>query len=354
MTDPTAPTAADDGDDDAISAEAVHLPAAAEPAEDPLAALLGGGGPGGFDFGALMEQAGQMQAQLLAAQEQAASTVVEGVAGGGAVRVAVTGAGACVFRATALEAKLTANWSADALKGALSLPTRRYVQLEVGVDGPASELRDISLFYAPENLPPLVQSVAVAGPELDEDDEGEPDPRLTIKWKAEARDDDDLVYEVRIRPEGSPGEWIKLGGEAPVTKKELKWDLGSVPDGVYEAQVVASDEPTNGSARARTDEVVSAPFVVDHKRPSIDEVKVQGSKVSARARDEGSRIIAVHYSIDGGSFHAASPADGLFDGDSEPFEIVLPADLKPGKHRVVLRARDSFGNLGTAAIITGG
>ena len=92
MTDPTAPTAADDGDDDAISAEAVHLPAAAEPAEDPLAALLGGGGPGGFDFGALMEQAGQMQAQLLAAQEQAASTVVEGVAGGGAVRVAVTGA----------------------------------------------------------------------------------------------------------------------------------------------------------------------------------------------------------------------------------------------------------------------
>jgi hypothetical protein len=92
VTDPTAPTPADDGDDDAISAEAVHLPAAAEPADDPLAALLGGGGPGGFDFGALMEQAGQMQAQLLAAQEQAASTVVEGVAGGGAVRVAVTGA----------------------------------------------------------------------------------------------------------------------------------------------------------------------------------------------------------------------------------------------------------------------
>jgi DNA-binding YbaB/EbfC family protein len=37
-------------------------------------------------------KAGQMQAQLMAAQEQAASTVVEGVAGGGAVRIAVTGA----------------------------------------------------------------------------------------------------------------------------------------------------------------------------------------------------------------------------------------------------------------------
>lgn len=68
-------------------------PDAVAPADDPLAALLGGAGgaAGGFDFGALMEQAGQMQAQLVAAQEQAASTVVEGVAGGGAVRIEVTG-----------------------------------------------------------------------------------------------------------------------------------------------------------------------------------------------------------------------------------------------------------------------
>jgi carbon-monoxide dehydrogenase medium subunit len=33
-------------------------------------------------------------------------------------RVAVTGAGACAFRATALEAKLAGNWSANALAGA--------------------------------------------------------------------------------------------------------------------------------------------------------------------------------------------------------------------------------------------
>lgn len=61
--------------------------------DDPLAALLGGGagGAGGLDFGALMEQASNMQSQMLAAQQQAAETVVEGVAGGGVVRVAVTG-----------------------------------------------------------------------------------------------------------------------------------------------------------------------------------------------------------------------------------------------------------------------
>lgn len=243
------------------------------------------------------------------------------------------------------------NKQGDALHGALAVPGRRYVQLEVSLDA-TSELRDISLFYAPENLAPLVQSVTIAGPEIEDDQEGEPDPKLTIKWKAEARDDDDLVYEVRIRPEGGdPSQWIKLGGEAPVTKKELKWDLGSVPDGVYEAQILASDEPSNGTARARTDEVVSAPFIIDHKRPLIDDIKVEGARILARARDDGGRIVGVSYSINGGPFRAASPADGLFDGDSEAFEVALPNDLKPGKHRVVLRARDVFGNLGSVAVI---
>lgn len=83
-TEPTEPT-------DAIAPDAVAQPPAVPVADDPLAALMGGGGPGGFDFGALMEQAGQMQSQILAAQQQAAATVVEGVAGGGAVRIAVTG-----------------------------------------------------------------------------------------------------------------------------------------------------------------------------------------------------------------------------------------------------------------------
>jgi DNA-binding YbaB/EbfC family protein len=45
----------------------------------------------GPDLGALLQQAQQMQQQLLAAQAEAAEQTHEGVAGGGAVRVAVTG-----------------------------------------------------------------------------------------------------------------------------------------------------------------------------------------------------------------------------------------------------------------------
>jgi len=48
--------------------------------------------PLGLDLGGLLEQAGRLQEQLASAQQEAASRVVTGVAGGGAVRVEVTGA----------------------------------------------------------------------------------------------------------------------------------------------------------------------------------------------------------------------------------------------------------------------
>ena len=48
-------------------------------------------GSSGFDLGGLLEQAQQMQQQLMAAQAEAAATLVEGTSGGGAVKVEVTG-----------------------------------------------------------------------------------------------------------------------------------------------------------------------------------------------------------------------------------------------------------------------
>ncbi len=50
-----------------------------------------GGGPGGFDVNALMKQAQQMEAQMLAVQEQLKEEVVEASAGGGMVKVTMGG-----------------------------------------------------------------------------------------------------------------------------------------------------------------------------------------------------------------------------------------------------------------------
>lgn len=68
--------------------DGIGIPSPASP-DDGLAALLGS--DGGLDLGSLMEQAAGLQAQFAAAQEQAQASVVEGVSGGGAVRINVTG-----------------------------------------------------------------------------------------------------------------------------------------------------------------------------------------------------------------------------------------------------------------------
>ncbi len=74
----------------------------------PLGGFGGDGGPsggigdllGGLDLGGLLDMAGQMQQHIAEAQEQAASTVLEGAAGGGMVKVTVTGDGE--FRAVTI------------------------------------------------------------------------------------------------------------------------------------------------------------------------------------------------------------------------------------------------------------
>lgn len=76
-----------------VAADGVPAEALDDDADDDpfgLGDLLGGGG---LDLGSLMEQASQMQAQIAEAQAEAANQVVEGAAGGGAVKVTVTGAG---------------------------------------------------------------------------------------------------------------------------------------------------------------------------------------------------------------------------------------------------------------------
>jgi hypothetical protein len=63
-----------------------HQPMVPDVVEDPAA-----GGMPGFDLGGLLEQAAAVQQQMLQAQEKANAEEVEGVAGGGVVKVRVNG-----------------------------------------------------------------------------------------------------------------------------------------------------------------------------------------------------------------------------------------------------------------------
>ncbi|MEM7153407.1 MAG: hypothetical protein AAF799_11235 [Myxococcota bacterium] len=229
---------------------------------------------------------------------------------------------------------------------------RRYMQLEIGLGSPDAELRELRQFYAPENLAPLLERVDVSRPSFDTDSVSEPSTKVTIRWKVDARDDDDLIYDVRARPEGTgETQWIPLHkDDERVTKRELSWDLSTVPDGVYEIEVVASDEPSNGAGNARTDELTSAPFVVDRQRPRIEDLRFGAGTLSATVHDDGGYVHDVAIRVDDMPFQRVAARDGLYDEPDEVISVAL-TDLQPGTHRVVVRARDSFGNIETEAII---
>ena len=229
---------------------------------------------------------------------------------------------------------------------------RRWMQIKIDLVSKDAELRSFEYFYAPENLAPRVSEVNFEGPDFDREDDEEPEASATLSWDASDDDDDDLVFSVRIRPDGAGEDgWIDLTPrDALLTKEKLEFDMQSVPDGVYEASVVASDELDNGTARARTDEARSAPFVVDRGRPRLTGISRQGDQFFGLASDTLSAIHDVAFSVDEGPFRAASPVDGLFDGPDENFEISLPSDLGGGNHRLLVRARDAAGNLVTFAL----
>ncbi len=145
-----------DDEDDALdpTASGPSLPAhvvgpAAVPVEplddeaddDPfgLGDILGGGG---LDLGSLMEQASQMQQQMAQAQAEAAGTVLEGIAGGGMVRVTVTGAGE--FRAIAIDPKAVdpddVEMLEDLVLAALHDATARIQELQAGAMGGLGDL----------------------------------------------------------------------------------------------------------------------------------------------------------------------------------------------------------------------
>jgi len=64
--------------------------------QDPFGQDPTGGGMGGFDMNTLLQQAQQMQEQMMVAQQELADTLVEGTVAGGAVTASVNGTGELV------------------------------------------------------------------------------------------------------------------------------------------------------------------------------------------------------------------------------------------------------------------
>jgi hypothetical protein len=242
----------------------------------------------------------------------------------------------------------------DESAGHVTSSGARYLQYRVGLGGPSGRLRDVSIYYVPQNQRARVTELTLADAPAATTP---PAPRahvplLKLRWKVDNSDGDDLDYRLSFREENE-AVWRPLGGPDPLTKAEYDWNTESIPDGLYSVRVVTSDERSRPRSEALESTFVSPPLLIDNGKPEVVGLELRAPFLAGRARDSGSNITAIELAVDGGDWQLVAPADGIFDDRVEPFSFRLPT-LAPGPHAVTVRAWDSADNVGAATLTVRG
>jgi hypothetical protein len=170
----------------------------------------------------------------------------------------------------------------------------------------------------------------------------------TFVWNATDPNGDQLVYEVQYRALGDP-RWRRL--RSGLTEAVLAWDTTAVADGRYLVRVTASDAPDNPPALALAGHKDSTSFEVDNAPPVLTaSLASGGTRIRATARDAGSRIRRMEFSVDAGRWQEVYPLDGINDSSEETYEFAITALEGAGPHVVVLRVTDRLENVATGRV----
>jgi sugar lactone lactonase YvrE len=266
----------------------------------------------------------------------------------------------------------------------ITSPRARYLQWRavlVAQRGESPYLTSVTAAYLPRNLRPRVTSITIhppgtvfqrpfpVDPEIAGFEGDLPEKRaaagqvstsspslgrrtyqkglLTIVWRAEDDNRDDLAYDVQYRREGETAwKMLKRGMNEAI----LVWDTSSVPNGRYFVRVVATDTPSNSPATALSGAMESTSFDIDNTPPTITvtAVRREGARVTITfdVRDANSAVQKADYSLDGDRWQTIYPRDGIADSRFEQFELVLDGDA--GARGVILRATDALNNVASA------
>ena len=139
-------------------------------------------------------------------------------------------------------------------------------------------------------------------------------PIKEIRWRANDKDGDTLVYRLLYQADGDD-VWVPAFLDKPLHKTEYSWDTESIHDGWYRIKVVASDEESNPAGESLTDERVSDLVKVDNTHPQVLQLSYDAASgiLLGVARDNLSLIRYLEYSVDGGEWKFFAPKDGVFD-----------------------------------------
>jgi len=250
----------------------------------------------------------------------------------------------------------------------ITSPAGRFLQYRLALksDGTATPAAgDVRLVYQVGNLAPEIAQVVVAEPSGPQGGPAGPTPggpaaaagaTRTIVIQASDANSDTLTYTIEYREVGTDN-WIKIADK--LDKPMYAWDTQTVGDGSYELRITASDAGANPPATALVATKITKPVHIDNTAPEVKELAArveQGKEGEAAAvvltgqAADGGRIDAIAYSLDSATeWVTVLPEDGICDSNSEKFTVRVK-DVKPGKHRLTVRATDAAGNTGYKSV----
>jgi hypothetical protein len=258
----------------------------------------------------------------------------------------------------------------------------RYLQWKAefhGASGATPRLDEVTISYLNQNLPPRITRFVVNtggdrkafGPNPSAGNPGavgmggfnaapgspygvsyyspgpaEGKPPITLTWQASDPNGDPLIYSIYLKA-ADEEQWHLLKKSLRETSYQIP--PHTLPDGEYQARLVASDELANPPGKALKNESLSGTFWVTNTPPVVrvlkQEANSSGAVIHFQAAGHEAPLDRAEYSADGRRWVNLTSDDGMVDSRQEAFTIKL-AGLVPGEHVISLRVHDTAGNVG--------
>lgn len=235
-------------------------------------------------------------------------------------------------------------------------PAARYLQVRARFEkDPNAVLSEIGISFLTDNLRAVITSVDAKDSDSTDSDDSihssggpvthKPESTISLAWKVDNPDKDDLRYRLQYRQVGSNLWFDVLKPQEKLTKDTYSWETSDLPEGRYRVRLVATDELSNPPDRVTRDEMESSVVLVDNTPPVIEGLKVVGKRVQGVAIDGVGPISRIEISLAGSDeWTPFYPTDGIFDEQREEFDADVSKLAPVTPALLSLRAYDKANN----------